>query len=409
MLRSYSHKLHIVLLMLLAFILPVYIHLASWIIALLIINRLFGGKVIYQNENLWQKLSLIAMVMFFFLGLLGLFYSDHLARGIREIQLLLSFVIFPLLFSFTPKLSHQEIKNILIFFMSGCFFASVIDLAFSIYNYFYFKPWIENFFGTMFSRLMHIGYFAWYLNFAIASGLYLLYRYRSELGRLRYIPAILAFFFAIMVILTTSKNQIIALFLMSIMIGVFLILQTKKYILGTAIFVSILVGFFLFIEAFPTASLRFSTAVKNYFSTEINESSEESTVLRKLAWKSTQDIISENVWIGIGTGDLQPALQDIYAREGYSGALKLGINSHNQYLQTLATVGILGGFVMLAMFIFPLIYSLHRRHYLLTLLIFLSALAALTESVFQAQAGVIFFCFFTSLLLFHTEKDFYLK
>ena len=83
--------------------------------------------------------------------------------------------------------------------------------------------------------------------------------------------------------------------------------------------------------------------------------------------------------------------------------IKHELNAHNQYTDTLITVGILGLAILLGIFAYPLFLMIRRKEFdIITFsLIFIVAFSSLFESLFERQMGIMFFIFFY-LLLFHS-------
>jgi len=85
-------------------------------------------------------------------------------------------------------------------------------------------------------------------------------------------------------------------------------------------------------------------------------------------------------------------------------AFKLELNAHNQYLQTMITLGIIGLIVLLLNLILPALYSMEQKHYLYLVFLILIGFNLLFESMLETQAGVVFYAFFNAYL-FAIKKD----
>jgi O-antigen ligase len=131
--------------------------------------------------------------------------------------------------------------------------------------------------------------------------------------------------------------------------------------------------------------------------TDLSQSA-ESTAERLSIWKASIEIIQEHYLLGVGTGDVKDTLYVKYAKNNMVSALKLKLNSHCQYLQTFIALGIIGFLVLVSMLLFPAIQAIRRRDYLYFLFVFLFAFNILVESMFETQAGIIFYAFFNAFL-----------
>lgn len=85
-----------------------------------------------------------------------------------------------------------------------------------------------------------------------------------------------------------------------------------------------------------------------------------------------------------------------------TSAIKNEANSHNQYFDTLISVGIIGLLLMLSFFVLPLVLMIKRKKYDIVYLSFMFIILfnAVFESIFERQLGIIFFLLFY-LLFFH--------
>jgi O-antigen ligase len=112
-------------------------------------------------------------------------------------------------------------------------------------------------------------------------------------------------------------------------------------------------------------------------------------------------VIGHNFWTGTGTGDLQDELIKEYRAMGFLMGYKYKYNPHNQFLDNLARNGIFGVTICLvALYLFPLYYSLKRKALLLTAFISVAALVSLTESILDVHKGITFYTFFLSLIFY---------
>ena len=76
------------------------------------------------------------------------------------------------------------------------------------------------------------------------------------------------------------------------------------------------------------------------------------------------------------------------------------INAHDMFFETMISVGVIGLLLLLAYFIIPLVLWIKTKRFDMLYCSFLLMIGfnALFESIFEVQLGIIFFCFFNSLL-----------
>jgi hypothetical protein len=120
----------------------------------------------------------------------------------------------------------------------------------------------------------------------------------------------------------------------------------------------------------------------------------------QIAWK----IIKENWLIGVGTGDLLLAYDEIYAKT--DTALQDGFKhrAHNQYFTMWLSFGILGFLLFIFVLIYPLIYQKNNLSFLYLAFFCIIVLSMLTEDTLETQTGVSIFAFFNSFLFYNTTK-----
>lgn len=125
-----------------------------------------------------------------------------------------------------------------------------------------------------------------------------------------------------------------------------------------------------------------------------------STTQRFEFWKAATSIIKENLLIGVGTGDVNDAFQAKYRSMNTSLDEKYWYRSHNQFLTIGVAFGILGMVVFLLSLVYPFIITRFGVGYLYTIFFLIMFTSMITEDTLETQAGVSFFAFFNTLLLF---------
>jgi O-antigen ligase len=144
--------------------------------------------------------------------------------------------------------------------------------------------------------------------------------------------------------------------------------------------------------------------VKTILHNTDDKNSEESTASRIAVWQAALEIISENFMTGTGTGDVKDALIKKYSEKGMSFAREMKLNAHNQFIQTFAAVGVIGFIILLSSFFFTTLYAWKRKKYFYLIFLLLAFVNFTTESMLETQAGVVFYAFFNSVLLFTEEE-----
>ncbi|MBL4625247.1 MAG: O-antigen ligase family protein [Flavobacteriales bacterium] len=112
-------------------------------------------------------------------------------------------------------------------------------------------------------------------------------------------------------------------------------------------------------------------------------------------WKAALIISKENLFLGVGTGDVKLAYEEIYNKDDFGLGTKYRKRAHNQYLTFLITFGILGFTFFLFSMVYPLTTKQHPLFYVFMAIILISYL---NEDTLESQAGATFFAGFFGLL-----------
>lgn len=126
--------------------------------------------------------------------------------------------------------------------------------------------------------------------------------------------------------------------------------------------------------------------------------STESTEVRLMIWHVAGKEI-QNHPLGVGTGDAKYVLLEKYKEFGMTGAYNAKLNCHNQYYETALAIGVHGLLVLIIFLMYLLISAIKKRNFILLWIVVIVILNLFFESMFETQAGVVFFVFFTGLLL----------
>ena len=117
------------------------------------------------------------------------------------------------------------------------------------------------------------------------------------------------------------------------------------------------------------------------------------SVMQRLEfWKTGWGIVSNNLWTGVGTGDVKDAFKQAYTTNNSPLQEAYRLRAHNQYLTMWITYGIFGFCAFLMVTFLPILYG--ARNPLVVIIVILVALSFLTEDTLESQAGVMFMAFF---------------
>lgn len=373
----------------------------------LLINWIASGNV-KNLPAVKGNFALLAFVLFYLLHAVGLLYTANLDTGFFQLEKKVSFFLLPLVMATTPRLTISQVRNILKIFILSIIISSVICLVYAIYRNGLLEISGINWLYFSYNDLTEIidiqpNYLAIYCSFAIFTVLYLSVRDWSGKSLLEKMSIIFLTTYLIMfLLLLAGRTQIAATILIAFMsIGYFFY---KKNKLLKGIVVIIVLGIIL-----TATSYQIPIVKERFFATFgieqtlhwINQYGDSNTFLdvRFLKWQCSWNIIRDNWFLGIGTGDVQDALQIQYKLTHFDVAYTSQYNAHNQYLQTWLALGIIGLFSLLGCLVLPAFVAAKQKNYLFLSFIVLFSICCITESTFERQFGIVFYSFFCSLFL----------
>ena len=392
----------------LAFMLPVWGKLLPTIIVILILNWLVAGEYVHTTSKLLKEKNRRNTLMFgglYVLYLLGLFYTTDFTYAWFDLEVKLSLLVFPLIFA-TSDLSFLDkkyIRQLMLVYLAGCFTGTMLLLGHACYLW---KEGVDGAFYYMkLSWFFHSGYIAMYLNFAMGfMTLELLWGFHGIHQWVKGIYYFLLSWFFIFILLLSSKMGLITLVLIALLSSSELIFRRKKMLQGLGLIILFLMVVRAGLHVFPKASERVVQSREAIASSPAQETG-NSTSDRINIWKVSLGIIKSNLLIGVGTGDVKDILIAKYKENNIAHALEYKLNAHNQYLQTFMTLGLPGIISLLLMLFLPMLAAFRRGYFLYFLFLGMFSINIFVESMFETQAGVIWYAFFNILLFSAADRS----
>jgi O-antigen ligase len=381
---------------------PFVEHINSWAIGIMILAWLFTSN--YSNflpAIKSRKLSIYFISYFVWLAV-GLIYTQNIEGGIQDLILKLTFLIFPFILLFNKRINQHYLRGVIRVFYYTLFITSIYMLvaawmhvskledptiaqALGYFTY-------EQFAATIGVQPIYLSMYMVFCFFAVIWDFFLDPRIGlTKAGK--WIAGIWAFHFYMMVILLSSRMELLVLLFISFVgIGYYDGKMAKKWILAGFKMVVLASFTITLLGVFPVNKARYEEMIdieKDYTQTKWGGRS-----IRIHKWLNTLELISEQPFLGTGAGDMQDELQKVYLRNDFMIAHGYRFNPHNQYLQTWAATGLIGLFLLFGILIVSLIYSINSKNTLYIALVLLLALSMLTESMLERQKGLVFFSFF---------------
>ncbi|WP_158607207.1 O-antigen ligase family protein [Pontibacter oryzae] len=365
-----------------------------------------------------EKLSLLkkrkgvqAMIFFSVLILVSFALSYNLSQGINYLTLRLPLVIFPVSLGLL-QLSATFKEKALLTFAYITTLVCVLCFGYALYNYFILGRADAMYNDNLTLLIGHQSvYVALLVNFAIYIFLYLLL-FRKVSFRAGVFCSIL--FLTGISYLLGSRINLAILLVMCVGISIYYILNKKLFVHGVALFIALVVGAFIVFKAEPLMLNRYKElayskfeydhiGTESHYFMELTPDQWNGTNFRLAAWNCGWELFKENPLIGVGLGDKKEELIQKYKQKDFYFAIETNKNVHNNYLDILYSMGLIGfAFFLLAWVIFPLIEAVKYHDILALMMLITLALAWVTEIYFDRSVGGMISGFFVVFLL--TDK-----
>ena len=329
------------------------------------------------------------------LYLIGMAWSTNMEYGLFDLQIKLPMLVLPVLFLLRPRDLTTLLAPVGFAYVLGNVVAVLVDLLMVGFTYAQGTdmPIAQGIFSANFSVLVHPSYFAMYLELALVLWTLLPVHRWAPIWLHWSVLAVLC----LGVVLSGSKMGWI---LLPVILVAVLVARWKEVRIRTPIITMItasVVGIVLLVSFSLYARDRVNELWIAVTSTEAHADAQTSTEVRKLAWAGATEVIVANLPWGAGTGDVKDELLATYAAHGHHHLVEQRINAHDQWLQTMATLGWPGIMLLLAMVLAPLLTAFARKDLLEAVFLLLCIANWTVESMLEVQAGVIFFAFFALL------------
>lgn len=365
---------------------------------------------------------LLLLIILFILYAFGVLYSVDKDAALLSLERKLSLLTFPLAFILLGK-SFINKKILIIWaisFILGCctisiyhmyvlFSASIKtsdyeNLLTFLNQTFIHKPALIEMFPN---KLIHSAYESQLMILSIYT-IILTWIKHPIIFKKVYIKIIaisaLIILFSTILVSTSKSGQ--AIFLLSIGVTTIYLLYLKYYkTVITIVFVSALAALsiihfvpstYLHIEQSLTTGINFLKGNSNI--------ADGSIVQRFYLWNASIEAFSEKPILGYGSGDANTAVIDhfdITLKDEYS---KLDWNPHNQFLQLLLNLGILGLSCFLTTYIIAIKLSFRKKDIIFLFFLSICAWFMIFESMLQQQTGIMPFCALFSVLFCRNKQ-----
>jgi O-antigen ligase len=408
------------LLIILAFLMPLTVFCANLIIVIIVALWLVSGNYKSKYDQIISSRFLIACVVFYCLHVVGLIWTEDLKWGLKILHKMWYFILLlPVLFTIVEK---KYIKYYISSFLLAISFTEIISylIWFEIIEPFKIVR-IPDTLSLMIRRdgpvplmvnnptpfMSHVSY-----NPILAFAIYLVSHEVFLNKNLSKFKFFLFSFFAItmsinMFITGGRAGQVIFFVMLTILIFQFFNAEKIKSLIVVLILIP---G--IFFTAYQTSDLfqlRVDSAISDVL---VYESNNNTSVGKRISYmKNSWDIIKQNPWIGVGTGDFPIEFEKISIINNNQDFLSTNLptNPHNMYNFVLIQLGLVGLLSFLSIFYYQIKQSFVSSNRLirdvgLTLpLLFLVVM--LSDSYLLGHYTSLMFVFFSAFLYKDFEKN----
>jgi O-antigen ligase len=363
----------------------------------------------------WQLLKerkyLLWMFLFFIMIVISVFLSSNFHKGLRYLDPRLPLAYFPLSVGLL-QLKKDTKDKILLGFAWLTTSIMLFCLCWSLNRSAFFKR-PEFLYNDSFTDILKQQsiYISLLVNLSIYIFTYhILYKKNKNRG---WMTLAVIFLFAISYLLA-SRNLMLVLYAFTIAFAFYYIFKQKKYLEGATLILGLLLGIFMIFKFFPKTFNRYKELAytqfdysnmgkESHYNMDVTKDQWNGANFRMAAWRCGWELFLSDPIKGVGIGDKKDILMDKYREKNFQFALETQKNVHNNYLDILYSMGLVGlSLFLVGWVILPLIYAKRYRDSLSLLIILTFAIAWITEIYFDRSLGGMLSGFFIPFLL--TDK-----
>jgi O-antigen ligase len=382
--------------------------------SLLCLYAFFSNSWKEKGGLLKERKYILWMFLFFVMVTISVFLSSNFHKGLRYLDPRLPLIYFPLSIGLL-ELEKEFKQKVLLGFAWLTSFIMLFCLCWGIYRSHFFKSpeFLYNDSLTEVLKQQSI-----YISLLVNLSIYI-FTYHIVSGKGRYkgwmILAVL-FLFA-MSYLLASRNLMVVLYVFTIGFAFYYIIKKRKYLEGATLILGLLLGVFMIFKFFPKTFNRYrelaypqfeyqNMGKESHYNMEVTKDQWNGANFRMAAWRCGWELFLSSPVKGVDIGDKKDVLMDKYREKNFQFALQTKRNVHNNYLDILYSMGIIGlGLFLVGWVILPVAYANRHNDWLSVLIILTFAIAWITEIYFDRSLGGMLTGFFIPFLLTDKKQE----
>jgi O-antigen ligase len=364
-------------------------------------------------ELLKERKHLQWMLLFFAMVVVSVLFSSNFNRGLRYLDPRLPLAYFPV--SIGVLYLRKEFKEkILLGFAWLTTVIMLLCLVYGLYrsNFFRRPEFLYSDSLTDILKQQSI-YISLLVNLSIYIFTYHILYKKNSLKAWMILAVVFLFG---MSYLLASRNLMLVLYLITLSFAFYYIFRKRRYLEGAALIMGLLIGVFLIFKFFPKTFNRFkeltytkfdynSMGKESHYNMEVTKDQWNGLNFRRAAWQCGWELFLTHPITGVNIGDKKDVLMEKYREKNFQFALQTNKNVHNNYLDILYSMGLIGLILFLVGWvILPLIYARRNGDWLSILIILTFASAWVTEIYFDRSLGGMLTGFFIPFLLADKRK-----
>jgi O-antigen ligase len=352
------------------------------------------------------RFPFILCVGLYLLYLLGLSYSKNFTFGLNDLLLKLPLLLFPfVIFTINPDYwSKKHVLTVLKCFVLGSLTTLVISVVHS-WVLFQGSAWFDYFHYIYASWFHHPSYASMYYCFSFVIIIYLFLHHKLLLWE-KIAGGIASILFLGEIVLLDSRAGIGTLFCIVLIYILYIPFLKRKllpyFFIGIIGMSGILLATY---KLLPEDQNRIKQTIVNINEKRTSDEHSHKKEVRLLIWDASFKVAVAHLPFGVGTGDIKDELKKQYLKDDYLLPYEEGFNVHSQYLQVFTTLGIPGIIFLLSIVFCPFWMGYKTKNILFVLFGIVIGINFVVESMFEKQAGIIFFSFFFVFLYFASQTQ----
>lgn len=354
--------------------------------------------------------------------LIGLLWTHDQEQGWFIMEKLLPLVILPVVIGSSPAFTEKQCGRIELGFIFSCLAIAFLSLGSDFY-YLFSQPVQQTNFDPVSNQSFHslnpgttniwqtFSYISFgqrfdlhptYFSMYVVQCIVLLYKSHFRMsGKWKLVIA--GCLTGILILLSSRMG--ILVYVLTVVLIIFDAYFSKSRPLQGIVLTSLFLGFMVTSTfLLPVSRYRvWQEPAQTEFTVKTNPQTWNSVNLRLVEWSATWDVIANNWMFGTGAGDFYGELDKSYNGTGLDVVYR-EFGAHNQYLQTIASTGVVGLTFLIALLAICFSQGLYRRSLTLALFVLSFSLFCMTESTLERQKGIVYLGFFSSYFLFASPE-----